>query len=264
MSIIRKKVRFKFENVNIKFPIGNTDDFVGLQQEIDSQTQFTTNELINPTNDAEVTRFVFKPYTGTQTLRFYFQLSSGGYNNTFVNGGFTQSEINDSAENFVKSFFILELFDTFDIGTQNKICTMYLSNIGTTPIYTINQSNINEFYRWNIPKSFVNLQSNTTITAYVKFSFYNAKSDDNGGIRLFYGINRNLNTSERMFTPVNLDLFNKTWRFNTPSTLSLFEMRNDQLTYKEKINNTFEKFDNIKQEFPDGNTFDDDGGYSTT
>lgn len=278
MSIIRQIVRFNNGSVsgdtlNIKINLGSIDAFTGYQQEIDSITSFTANDLINPVTDGEVRRF--KYYSGSVKLNFKFYNSSGGtWFNNFIIPGFSIDEILFKTKNINKSFFILEYYDSTDIYTQNKIFTSYLTKIIVEPppyysTYTINPTVNNQFYRWYVPQTFIDSQTGETVTGYVKFSFYNAKS---GRIHVFYNSdNEGLTTAEKFYFKAELNLNNNTWEIITPSVTSLSEINAKELPYTtnvlytSKFNNTFDNFDNLQQSYPSGNTFNyEDGNYFVT
>ena len=257
MSIIKENIRFTGENMNLKIVLNSRDNFIGYQQEIDGLTQLTTTDLINPAIDGETRRFKYDPDLGNTVLSFYFY-SGNTYNVSFLNAGFTQNEINSNSNKLLNSFFILDFYDTFDVNNQTKIFTTYLTkildNISNSPIYRVYVEAINQFYYWYIPLSYINTLTGSTGIGYVKFSFYNAK---NGNVSLFYNNdNAALTTAEKMFFKVELNLTDKTWKFLTTSFpyLTAYELITS-IDYINRINNTFEKFDNKKQEYPTGTTF---------
>lgn len=278
MSIIRQIVKYdngsiSGDTLNIKINLGSTDAFIGLQQEIDSMTSFTGIDLINPATDGETRRF--KYYSGSVKLNFKFYLDGvGSWYNNFLVPGFTPTEISYRQSNVNKSFFILDYYDSFDVYNQNKIFTMYLTKILREPPpynsdYTINATINNQFYRWYIPQSYIDEITGDTVTGYVKFSFYNAKS---GRIQLFYNSdNESLTTPEKFYFKTELNLINKTWQIITPSVTSISEIIAKELPYStnkqytDKVNDTFDNFENIQQNYPSGSTFNyEDGSYFIT
>lgn len=253
MSIIKEKIKFDGRNMNFKFSLSSNDNFIGFQQEIDSLMQSTTTDLINPAVDAEEKRFKLNS-TPNANLTLIFQF----YNVTasisqilFTAAGFTTDEINSKSLNLLNSFFILDFYDTYNINTQTKIFTTYLTKIGNTPQYTINETSNNQLYRWYVPISYL---TGTTMTGYVKFSFYNAKT---GKITTFFNVdNTSLTTPEHMFFKAQLDQSNMTWKFLTTSypIITANEISNNTL-FTDKVNNTIDNMDNLKQNPPSGDTF---------
>jgi hypothetical protein len=268
MSIIKETIRYNNQSLNLKIKLSSNDAFNGYQQEIDNLTTFTTNSLINPVTDIEMRRF--KHYTDINTtIRFQFY-NGISYNTLFSFAGFTNEEILGKSLNTQNSFFILDYYDSFDYYTQNKIFTTYLTKIAnsgtTTSTYLINPTSNNQFYRWYVPISYIESQTGTTVIGYVKFSFYNAKT---GKIQIFYNLNNeSLVTAEKMYFKTNLNLQNNTWQIisSTFPTITAKEyMYNTNKLYTDRINDTFDNFENLKQDYPSGNTFNIvDGTYLTT
>lgn len=261
MSMIdRKIIRFTNNDVNIKFNIDSNIDEYGYQQEIDNLTQFTAIDLINPVTDNEVIRFK----SNNATLNFYFQNQGGAYDRSFIYAGFSTSDIANNSESYINSFFVLDLYDSYDINTQRKITTQYLTKFNeSSSIFYLTTTNPIEFNYIKIPRWFLDSITGltTSINVYMKLSFYCALNNSNGGMKLFYGYDRNTNSSLKMFTEIELDISNKIWRLPA-SNLSFYEVGNAAERYINKINDTFENYDNIKQNFPNGNTFNSDGDYS--
>jgi hypothetical protein len=259
MSIIKERVRYTGNNMNLKISLSSNVDFVGQQQEIDSLTQFKTAALVNPITDAETRRFKLNIDTPTQTLQFYFYNGSGGYFTTYTTAGFTVSEITSNSNKFLNSFFILDFYDTYDINTQNKIFTTYLTkkqniNVSSFPI----SNNNNQLYYWYIPTWYTNQSTGTTLTGYVKFSFFNAKT---GKIISFYNADKESDiTAKRIFFKSELNVVNKTWKIIEPSypLVKAREIPTNQ--YTERMDSTVDKFDNLQQVYPTGNTFTYDTG----
>jgi hypothetical protein len=272
MSIIREKIRFNNSLVglsgttgttmNLKISLSSSDNLIEYQQEIDRLTQFTTLDLVNPVTDGEERRFKLNPNPNADiTLIFQFYSTIAlAYLNTFLYAGFTANEIINSSLSVLNSFFILDFYDTFDINSQTKIFTTYLTKIlaPTNGIYysqyIIGTSSNNQFYRWYVPLSYMKAQSGTTVTGYVKLSFFNAKT---GKITTFYNAdNASLTTPEYLFFKAQLDLVNKTWKFLTASypTITAKEVINNTL-FADKVNNTVANKDDLKQNPPSGNTY---------
>jgi hypothetical protein len=276
MSIIRRKIRFNNSlvglsggtigftgtTINLTISLSSNDNLIEYQQEIDRLTQFTTLDLVNPVTDSEKKRFKLNPNpTPDITLNFQFYSTiTNTYLNSFLFAGFTGNEIATSSDNLLNSFFILDFYDTFDINSQTKIFTTYLTKL-LVPVngitysqYSIGTSNNNQLYRWYVPLSYIESQTGSTAIGYVKLSFYNAKT---GNITTFFNAdNINLTTPEYMFFKTELDLINMTWKFLTPlyPAINAKEIANNQL-FIDKANNTVENKDDLQQNPPTGNTF---------
>ncbi len=263
MPIIRERIKFENQDVNLKINLGINNSFSGYQQEINDLTEETKIEITNPIIDNEVRRF---RYGGSaMNLFFYFTVDGTTYINSFstTGAGFTSTEISDNASKILNSFYTMDFYDTFNNYTQTKIFTIYQTQIlsgeksSGTPIpkYNINSNNTNQFYSWYIPKSFIDQNiatGSTTITGYIKFNFYSAKS---GKVLLFYNKdNQNLKTPEKLYFKVSLDLINMTWRFVNGGDKKAYQIPITNAYYT-KVNNSVDNFDNKKQKYPEGNTF---------
>lgn len=254
--LIKEKVRVNSNisggTVNFKFSLSSNDNFIGYQQEIDSLTQVTALDLVNPVVDVETRRFkLISTPTSTIPLQFKFSSTPPTSPLSFVAAGFTQNEINENTLNLLNSFFIMDFYDTYDTNNQTKIFRTYLTKIKEqypAPVYIINPNN--QLYYWYVPISYM---TGTTRIGYVKFSFFNAKF---GTTTLFYNEdNISLTTPERLFFMVELNNTYKTWRFISPyNIIKATEIINNTL-YINKVNDTYTKFNNLAQAYPSGNTY---------
>jgi len=252
MSVIRENIKLKNQDINIKFTLSSNDDFYDYQQEISNISDEISASLINIHNDTEARKFKYKN-TNSSTISFNFIDHYGSLVNNFEGAGFTTNEINNNRTSFLNSFFILDYYDTFDINIQRKIFTTYLTKLGATSTYLIDSSVINQLYYWYVPQSYVDIETGSTVTGYVKFSFYNSKNLTNS-IIIFNNNDITTQTPERMFFKVELDLINKTWEFKDTTTITANQIDSNS-AYANKVNNTVSKINNIKQIFPNGNSF---------
>ena len=281
MSIIKETIKSNGLDTSLRFSLGEGVCLSGYQQEIDNLTENTKTELINPVVDNEVRRFQYASTQGGPiNLLFYLSANGSIYQNSFSSygGRFTTPEINSRDSKLLNSFFILDFYDSYDNNTQSKIFTIYQTQIldgqksGSTPIpkYRIYSDTVNQFYNWYVPKSFLDAQSGLTVTGYVKFSFYNAKFGD---VALFYNQDNaddptKNTTPEKMYFKVRLDLTAMTWIFDYVSNNFPPDARAYQIpfssAYSQKVNADVQNFDNEKQVYPTGNTFQKtDGTYTT-
>lgn len=266
MPIIKERIKFENQDINLKINLGVDNNFSGYQQEIDELTEETKIELTNPIIDNEVRRF---QYGGNAiNLLFYFTANGTTYVNGFGSTGakFSSTEISNNSMKILNSFFIMDFYNSFDNYTKTKIFTIYQTQILTgeessgTPIPNYEITNDNQFYSWYVPKTFIdqNIETGaTTVVGYVKFSFYTAKY---GKVRLFYNKdNQSLKTPEKMYFKVILDLINMTWKFNTIGDKKAYQLPFTDAYYK-KVNDGIDNFRNNEQDYPDGNTFDSQNG----
>jgi len=272
MSIIKEKIKFNNNSTGatITFGLSTNNLLSGYQQEIDELTEDTKQELINPIIDHEVRRY---SHDGIQNIYFYFFKKirtvqpTPDYNNTFetIGAGFTDDEIADYDDVVLNSFFIMDFYDTFDNNTQTKIFTTYLTQIldggtGGTPVptYTLWSGKVNQLYHQYVPKSFLDIQTGSTITGYTKFSFYNAKY---GTLGLFYDNDSSagLAIPETMYFKTYLYPNTMEWEFDR-NILHPYELPPDN-SYATKVNDTFENFENLQQVYPIGAFNPEDGKY---
>lgn len=262
MSIVKEKILFTGLDINLSIMLDSKNTLIGSQQSIDGLVESTKNELINPVIDTEVRRFEYDSSIDSPNLKFYFYNPLNGNVNTFQSVGFTTSEIVNNNLKLLNSFYVMEVYDTYNPYTQSKISTNYVSKILSgeydnsdsykIPYYRMNVNNKNQFYYLHLPQSFINNQTGNTAIVYIKFMFYNAI---NGSINVFYcKRNESLTTQEKMYFKVKLNLINNTWKFiNTPDTYA-YEL-NSTSNYVKRVENTVKNIDNIKQNYPTGNTF---------
>ena len=103
MSIIKERILFNNQDVVLKIDLGTDNRLSGYQQEIDGLTEETKEDLINPIIDYEVLRFSQK----ANIIRLFNFLFDGQSSADFTDAGFTTSEIEDSDNVLLNSFFIL-------------------------------------------------------------------------------------------------------------------------------------------------------------
>ena len=242
-------IKFNSQDIKLKFSLSDSNKFTGYQQEIDKMVEDTSNSLINPVTDTEIRRFKYLPSNPAMTLRFFFNLGASWVNY------FPNLVVGTNLQTY-NSFFILDLYDTFNSNIQSKIMTTYLTKIDSAS-YVIDSTTPNQFYHWNIPLSY------TGTTAYARFSFYNATD---GTLSLFYNNdNSALKTPEKMYFRVELNQDNRTWRIITTSfpIANAYQLPNSS-AYVARVNNGISNFENKKQVFPAGDTFQyTTGTYST-
>ena len=266
MSIIKERILFNNQDVNLKINLGAGDSVYGYQLEIDDLTEETKEDLINPVIDYEVQRFSQK----TGLVRIFNFLFNGQNSADFTDAGFTTSEIEDSDDVLLNSFFIMDFYDSFNPYTQNKIFTIYNTKVlnGSTsggvqiPAYVVNDNNLNQFYHWFIPKSYLDAQTGNTVTGYIKFSFYNAKT---GFLHLFLNrLNAGLTTPKKLYFEVELNLDDMTWELVGTfffGSVPIEEILPRSSAYVSRANETFSNFDNLQQQPPTGAFNPEDGTY---
>jgi hypothetical protein len=135
-----------------------------------------------------------------------------------------------------------------------------MTTTSPAPVYSLNQTVNNQFYSWYVPVSYIEPITGSTVTGYVKFRFYNAKT---GKIVQFYNFdNLNLSSPEKMFFKTELNIPNMTWRFITAShpNMNAREIESTNTLFINKTNDNFDTFENLAQDYPSGNSFNYSSG----
>jgi hypothetical protein len=286
--LIKETIKFNSQDKVMLINLGGNNKILGLQQEIDNLVEKTKINLINPITDNEVYRFKYNPPFESTYIEFYFTSDNSTYSNSFTKtiwdvllgrptGGanFTTHEIQNGTVNVKNSFYIVDLYDSYDSYTQNKISSNYNTNIlnsvlvnnTSIPKYFISFNSINPFYYITIPKKFIDGQTDNIVNVYCKYSFYNSKT---GVVNLFYNKTiENFTTPEKMYFKIEINISDMTWKYNffnyndltTPITIKPYQVLSNN-AYHKKINNGVENITNLKPVFPSGNTFQsNDGNY---
>lgn len=275
---IKETIKYSGSGATLQFSLSSGIGLFDYQQQIDNITEETKEVLINPIIDNEVRRFSYAyAEVGETNLIFYFTPNGTAYHNNFDYAGFNHTEITSNTIALRNSFFILDFYNTPDDNTQSRIFTTYLTKIlgnydtvTTTknkPYYKMFPNISCQFYNWYIPKSFLDIQTGTTVIGYTRFSFYNAKY---GTLALFFNKdNDGYSVIEKPYFKTELDLQNMTWKFIYDGTNTNPSFPPDAIArqypptnpYSEKVNNTVDKFENEQQTYPTGDIFVDDGTY---
>jgi len=262
MSIIVEKIKKNNQDVFLNINLKNNNDYFGYQEEINNITEETKKSLINPVIDNEIVRFrYYNQNIPIFKLYFNFIANSGNPINSFLNNGarFTSDEINSKNNVILNSFFIIDLYDDFNYYTQSKIFTTYntkiINNTNTTPIYDIGNDIRNQFCDVYIPKYYIDKQTGDTINMYIKYSFYNAKYGD---ICIFY--DEIFDNQEKLYFNIVLDLNNNKWKFNNNKLNGTANQLPFNYKFSEKTNDGITNFNNKKQIYPIGNSFNRNSG----
>ena len=88
-------------------------------RDIDNFINKTTIKSINPIIDVEKT--IFRSSTSLSIIPYIIDTSTNTYTNSFLNTLFTVEDISNYSEGFIKSFYLLEFYDSNDIANQSLI-----------------------------------------------------------------------------------------------------------------------------------------------
>lgn len=243
------KHKFVYKNIenNITLPLLNNYNFIESNNFI-SEDNYTDDNII----DLEINKF-----TLINTLNLTFRFFNGNvYNNNFISAGFTEDEINLSNKAYRYSYFLIQVYNTFDSKNQILLHTgyipIYLFPNKTISTYNINSNELNKEFNNLYISNIHNIINNEEL--FVKFSFFNAKT---GRIQLFYNQSSPLNTEERVYYKIIVNNTNKTYYYLNNNIIA------SQFLNEEFLNriNDRNKTENKSPIFTQGNLFNIDGDY---
>lgn len=256
-----KRITLKLQNndQNINIPINGINNLLGYDDAITSLVSDETDTSINDSVDGEVRR-ILPSFSRT----FNFQFWNGStYVSQVAPLEFSSSEF--SGQTARSSFYIIQVFDSAKEEIQNKKHTGYYNGYDFAKTNLVSSYSYNEnieFSNLYLPQSFLDSKTGNTIVAYIKFLFYSAKS---GKFYLFYNNNDpSLTTQDKLYYQISIDKSTFKYTLNPSygaSTITPRELRNT--TYTNFINQTVSSFPVAKPTYPNGNTFTNDGNYTT-
>lgn len=247
---------------NIIIPMGGSANLLGYDDNVQALVGVETDSSINTTSDLEVRRFNF---SGT-SINAIFNFWSGGTFNNYIQylAPYEFSGLTSESEEARNSFYVMQVFDTFDEATQRKLHTGYFngydflaksSNLTTN--YVTNNNNT-EFISIYISNDFLAERNSVTIDLYVKFLFYSAASGK------FYPFSRKsystTNKQEDVYRKITINTSTFKY-FVDGNVFACYEIYNPE--YSTLINNTVSSIPVQKPVYPSGNTFTESGNYET-
>jgi hypothetical protein len=256
---MKMQIKLSPNDKMLTIPIVGRNNLLGYDDNVESIVNSQSNNAINNVSDGEVRRF--KP---SDPYSIQFQFFNGFTYSTQLPPEFSVNDLGTNAIN--GSFYLIQLYNTFDGNTQKKYHTGYFNG------YDFGTSNINTNYTYNSDLEFTNLYlsqdlinsliGSTTFyfDFYVRFSFYSAKS---GKFYSFSNENQpSVTTEQKLYHKVLINTLTFTYTFNpTYSPIILKEIINAD--YNTLINNTANSVNIEKPAYPNGNTFTEDGTYIT-
>ena len=260
MRLVKEKIKLKNEDVTLKIELCSNNNLNGLEESINDFVQEEIEQSINSIIDGDKTRFL--PDAQVEYIFNFFNSTTSDFTPSLLNAGFTNVDISNREEFVLRSFYIIQLFDSINIENQILIHNGYYNGFnfifenGTNSSYLITEDD--EFSNFYILNNFINeITGSTTVNLFAKFLFYNAKT---GKLQVFFNEdNENLTTEEKMYFQVTLDLLTKTYTFFPSNILNIKELVNEE--FVDKTNDTLSSFVNEKPTFPTGTTFNTDGKY---
>jgi len=135
---------------SIDIPVEIKWDFYGRDDSIEIWETDAVNEVIGIPKDFEILRFAHDTYgqEGQTKLnyQFYFEDGNGSWDDSYLNAGFTSSEVYYRSKSFKKSFFKIDFYDSKDTVTQTNYFTVIIpTSAGGTENVSISSqlSNVN-------------------------------------------------------------------------------------------------------------------------
>ncbi len=262
MQLIRKKIKFiPTVDQNIEFVLSENVNLSGFQDDIDNFVAEETGLSINDVEDKETFRYL---PDATMTMKIYFY-SGTSYSVDYTYAGFTTGETSQRDEVILRSFYLMQVYDSTSTENQTLLHTGYYNGFNfiqendVDAIYYFYLEDEDEFTNLYIPQWFIESMTGDTVDLYCKLSFYNAKT---GELQLFSQAHGLLGsfikptTDEDMYTTITLSA--STFQYD-PSAMYAHELKNTD--FVDKVNNTVDSFDNLKPTYPTGDTFLNSGEY---
>lgn len=252
------QIKISDNDKNIQIPITGINNLLGYDDNIQSIVNGETDTSINSTSDLEVRRF--KQSSGI-TITFYFWDGSN-FINELAPLDFAANSIGATSNQAKNSFYLIQIFDTYDEAIQKKLHTGYFNGYdfltrATDLETTYTFSNTSEFLDLYINNKFLENLTGSTVNVYAKYLFYSGQSSK---FYPFYPFSYQdtANKEEDIYQKIVLNLNN--FNFNT-SSFDVREITNPD--YSTLINNTVSSIPVEKPKYPNGNTFTEDGNYIT-
>jgi len=259
MTLIKHTKAFTGNDSFLKINLNQNISCLGDQDDIDSLVTKQAQLKINDVTDLEKT--VFK---SSSDFTFSFNFYNGtSFDNSYINAGFSLDSIIQKKLSFKNSFYIIDVYDSFNSNIQKKLTTQYFTNLNREiSTYYFNPNNINTYVNKQlsqlfIPLNYINSTNVDTIDMYFKISFYNAHI---GKLHVFYDVTSSNNDQSKYYTKILVNKINKTFSFHkiNPTLINFNEITDEE--YINKINKSFGSNQILKQLLPSTNIFD----YKTT
>lgn len=244
-------------------PFGGINNLLGYDDDMETLVSNETDNSINNETDLEVRRFKSAISTNFE-MWFHFW---NGLSYVFPNSqtslaplDFAANGLTSSSSEVRNSFFIIQIFDSFDEDIQKKLHTGYFNGYdfttragssGLSTNYVVD--NDSEFLSLYIQNSFFEGMSGL-VTLYAKFFFYSAQSSK------FYPFSniQSPTTVQSIYIPITFNLNTYTYTYPT-NLIDFYEITNP--AYATLINDTVDSLPVQQTKYPSGNTFTSDGIY---
>lgn len=244
-------------------PFGGVNNLLGYDDDMERLVSNETDNSINNETDLEVRRF--KSLSNDFDMLFYFWngvlYQNPSSQTSLAPLDFAANGLDEKSNEVRNSFYVIQIFDSFDEDTQTKLHTGYFNGYdyilrspssGLSTNYVID--NDSEFLSLYIQNNFLEGKSGL-VTLYAKFYFYSAQSSK------FYPFSyiQTPTTVQDIYIPITFDLNTYTYTYPTSSIISFYEITNP--AYATLVNDTVDSIPVQQTKYPSGNTFTSDGIY---
>ncbi len=258
--LIKKEIPVSDENVHIQIPLNIKNGNLGLQQEINSFTETNALESINDTIDKENIILTYDDDALNSFDFYFYNVTAGTYNNNYLFAGLTEEDFNTNNEKFTNSFFIFNIYDTYEKNKQTKLTSIYISTLKLGIFdYSNNlySSKYSIYYQPQMKYLFFPKYLYDTIETeqiyWLQPIFYNAKT---GKIVLFNINDENIETNK--FIQIKI-LNNFKWKFTVNDVFGYnfaFYENYIDYQYNDIYNSSIDTLKNLKPNYPKGKLFD--------
>lgn len=234
----------------IILPIQNNWGFNGVDDSIELYEDDIANELVGTPIDYEVNKFTHEDINGFSSINYNFNFYQGGglydennWYSTYL-GKFTIDDLKYNKNNFINSFFKIDLYDTNSKKNQKLLLTIILNANNSNkriyqsyninyPVYKLDYGYSNNGFNiyWGNLMNDMNLM-------YMSCKFYNAKTGS--FVRMMnkpqsnLSDNSNFDSTIYYYYKLKFDYNNKTY--------SIFDFSDNRVGGQDKPINWFEYF----------------------
>ncbi len=258
---MKLRVQISTNDKTLTIPIISRTNPLGYDDNVSALVNSASDNSVNAGSDLEVRRFKRNNQFGELQGLTYRFFTGSTYATQLAPYDFAANGLTKISNEVRNSFYLMQVYDSFDENTQTKLHTGYFNgydfttksaNLDSTYTATTESTEFLDIY---ISNAFLETLSGVTTRLYAKFLFYSAQSSK------FYPFGRmeNLVNQEDVYT--RIDINPTTFKYSFVDSVFVTEIVNP--SYVELINNTVSSIPVQKTVYPAGNTFTSDGEYTT-
>lgn len=248
------------ESYSLKFNIPSVQIPIGVNDSINNFILTQNGQSINNVNDGE--KYIYKSRVN-KSYTFEFVSNTNTYDDTLLNNGFNEADVNNGEEYVQNSFYIAQYFTSENLDNQELLHTSYLNGFsfylnGVSTTYSNSFIKNTEFNTIFLSENFINTQVNNVFYIYVRYYFYNSL---NGSVLpLFNKDKESSPNSDRLFVPVTIRKSDRTFILQSNTTnLKLKEINSNN--YRNKLKDQVTSLERRKSNPPQGTAFLPTGDY---